>query len=48
MHDDELSVVTGTEMLNYDENDIEACDTVKNFIIHVASYLSRALDYMWF
>lgn len=34
-------------MPNYDENDIEACDTVKKFIIQVVSYLSKALDYMF-
>lgn len=28
MHDDELSVVTGIEMLNYVENNFEACDTI--------------------
>lgn len=31
MHDDELSVVTGNEMINYDENNIEGCDTVTEF-----------------
>lgn len=36
MHDDELSVVTGIEMLNYDENNIEACDTVTKCNVQIA------------
>lgn len=42
MHDDELSVATGIEMImvimimNHDDNIIEACDTITNFKVQVS------------